>query len=105
LTGRDFYNVYSYGDDLRPGNRIKIEHTLSFAQEGADLTDLTVLSVPTLEDMKKTSEKQEKVVFDKLCAATEEWEQQGANTLRIVKALEYLRTAEVQHTSNIWEKG
>lgn len=105
MENHDFYNVYSYGDDLLPGNRIKIEHTLSFAQERADLTDLTVLSVSTLEDMKKTSEEQEKVIFDKLCAATEEWEQQGANTLRIVKALEYVRTPEVKHTSNVWKKG
>lgn len=104
MESRDFYEVYSYGDRLKPGDELKIEHSVHFCRTRADLTDLTALSVSELEAMQKTSEKQEKAIFDKLCAATKEWEQQGANSLRIMKALEYVKTREVQHTSNVWKK-
>lgn len=104
MTERDFYDVYSYGDRLKPGDELKIEHSVHFCRTRADLTDLTALPASELEAMQKTSEKQEKDIFNKLCAATEEWERQGANTLRIVKALEYVKTREVAHTSNICKK-
>lgn len=104
MTEQDFYNVYSYGDKLEPGDKIRIEHSISFCQEKADITALAALPESELEKAKEASTKQEQAIFKKLCTATEEWEQQAGNTLRIVKALEYVKTPEVAHTSNVWKK-
>lgn len=105
MEEHSFYRVYKYSDRLIPGKELKIEHTISFDQERADLTDLTALPTDELETRKETSAKLEQSIFEKLCDAVEEWEEQGANTLRIVKAMEYVRTPEVAHTSNVWNKG
>lgn len=105
MEEHSFYRVYEYSDRLTPGKELKIEHTLSFDQEKADLTDLTALPTNELETLKEASAKLEQSIFEKLCDAVEEWEQQGANTLRIVKAMEYVCTPEIAHTSNIWKKG
>lgn len=99
-----FYSVYSYGDRLEPGDKIRIEHSVTFCQEKADMTDLTALPESELKQLKEASAEQEQAIFKKLCTATEEWERQAANTLRIAKALEYVKTPAVAHTSNVWIK-
>lgn len=104
MEEQGFYNVYSYGDKLKPGDKLCIEHSVYFQPEKADLTDLTALPLAELLTRKETSVQQEEIIFKKLCAATQEWERQAADTLRIAKALEYVRTPTVEHTSNIWKK-
>lgn len=104
MTEQDFYNVYTYADRLEPGDKIRIEHSVSFCQERADITDLIARPESELEKLKDASAAQEQDIFKKLCTATEEWERQAANTLRIAKALEYVRTPVVAHTSNVWVK-
>lgn len=102
---KDFYNVYSYSDNLQPGNEITIKHSVSFNESRANLSPLVSLSPDELKDMKHVSEEKEKAIFEKLCAAVEEWEQQAAQTLLFGKALEYVKTPAVRHTSNQWQKG
>jgi hypothetical protein len=100
-----FYTVYSYSDKLQPGNEITIKHNISFNESRANLSPLVSLSPDELKDMKLVSEEKEKTIFEKLCAAVEEWEQQAAQTLLLGKALEYVKTPAVRHTSNQWQKG
>jgi len=102
---KEFYNVYNYSDNLQPGNEITIKHSVSFNESRANLSPLVSLSPDELKGMKLVSEEEEKKIFEKLCAAVEEWEQQAAQTLLFGKALEYVRTPAVKHTSNQWQKG
>lgn len=101
---KDFYNVYSYSDDLKEGKEATVKHCISFCEERADLSPLVCLSVETLNTRITASKEKERVIFDKLCAAMSEWEEQAAETMLMEKALEYLRTPAVQHTSNQWKQ-
>ena len=98
-----FYTVYKYGDRLQPGKEITINHSISFSQDRADLSALVSLPPDELKGMRLVSEEKEKKIFERLCTAIEEWEQQAAQTLLLGKALEYVKTPAVQHTSNQWK--
>jgi len=100
----EFYNVYNYSDNLRPGNEITIKHSVSFNESRANLSPLVSLSPDKLKDMKLVSEEKEEAIFERLCAAVKEWEQQAAQTLLLGRALEYVETPAVKHTSNQWQK-
>ena len=73
------YRVYRYGDDLKPGYELKVEHSVSC--ENVD---------------------GEQKAYEIVLAAAKQWEQQAAATQAINRALEYLRTPEVSHTANQW---
>lgn len=90
--------------NLKPGDEITIHDSVYFSRDSTDLSDLTSLSPDALEQMKNASIDREKAVYEKLCAGTSEWVKCAAETLRIVKAVEYLKTPAVAHTSNVWEK-
>ena len=102
---KKFYNVLDGLDALEPGKKMVISHTLTFWGGSADLAALVGLSANELVSMQEESITKEKQVYEKLRKATGEWEEQGAQTLLLEKALEYVRTAEVKHTSNEWKRG
>lgn len=65
--------------------------------------ELVTLPPSTLEEMKQSSIAQEQEIYDKLCASTAEWAEQAGKTLLLMKAMEYLKTPAVTHTSNQWK--
>lgn len=99
-----FYRVYSYQDELETGKCIKFRHEISFDESKADLTELVALSRSELESRINESKSKETAIFQKLKGAISEWEVQGANTMLLECALEYVRTPEVKHTNNEWKK-
>ena len=46
----------------------------------------------------------EKKIYDGLQKAAQAWDEHGAQTLLLQKAIEYLKTPEVQHTANQWKQ-
>ena len=50
------------------------------------------------------SANRERVIFHKLREAFQEWEKQAAQTQRLGKAIQYVKTKAVKHTSNRWIK-
>lgn len=101
---KSFYDVRKWGDNLRTGEELKITHNLYFHSNHADLTPLVAQSPAELERQITASEEKEQEIFQKLCAAVSEWEVQGAQTLLLRKAMEYVKTPAVKHTSNQWVK-
>lgn len=99
-----FYRVYSYQDELETGKCIRFRHEISFDESKADLTELVALSRSELESRINESKSKETTIFQKLKGAISEWEVQGANTMLLECALEYVRTPEVKHTNNEWKK-
>lgn len=94
------YNVSDYADRLEPGEKIKIEHTVS--TPNPEIAGLVSHTAKELEKLHLESANKERVIFNKLRGVFEEWEKQAAQTQRIGKAIQYVKTKAVQHTSNRW---
>lgn len=92
------YRVYRYGDDLKPGYELKVEHSVSY--ENVDISALIAMGTESLEAMRQGSIDGEQKAYEIVLAAAKQWEQQAVATQTINRALEYLRTPEVAHTSN-----
>lgn len=95
------YRVYRYGDDLKPGYELKVEHSVSC--ENVDISALIAMGTESLEAMRQGSIDGEQKAYEIVLAAVKQWEQQAAATQTINRALEYLRTPEVSHTANQWQ--
>lgn len=100
-----FYDVNRYCNRLEPGDRLKIEHSVRYDGDGTHQARLTHMTADKLGELREASVAQEKVIFAKLVDAVKEWEEQGANTMLLDKAIEYVQTPPVKHTSNEWEAG
>ena len=98
-----FYTAYSYGDKLEEGHKLTLEHHISFDQRHADLSALTWMPLDRLQALRNKSVETEKAVFRDLQEATKRWEEQAAQTMILDRAIEYVKTPEVQHSGNRWE--
>jgi len=96
------FRAYRYGDHLEPGHELKIEHSISC--EDVDISSLIRMGKDSLEAMRQGSIDGEQKAYEIVVAAAKQWEQQAVATQMINRALEYLRTPEVEHTANEWHK-
>lgn len=94
------YRVTRYGNRLQPGHKLKIEHVLYCTN--MDISTLITLDAESLETMLQESINKEQEIYESVVEAAKKWEEQAAATQTIDWALEYLRTQEVEHTSNQW---
>lgn len=94
------YEVFDYGDRLEPGKQIKFEHSISMQRP--EIAGLISHTAEELEKLHMESANKERVIFNKLRGAFEEWEKQAARTQRLDKAIQYVKTPAVKHTSNRW---
>lgn len=94
------YNVSDYGDRLEPGEQIKIEHKVS--TPNPDIAGLVSHTAKELEKLHMESANKERVIFNKLREAFQAWEKQAAQTQRLGKAIQYVKTKAVEHTANRW---
>ena len=95
------YHAYRYGDHLTPGSELKIEH--SVVCENVDISTLITMGTDRLEAMRQGSIDGEQKAYEIVVTAAKQWEQQAAATQTINRALEYLRTPEIEHTGNQWK--
>ena len=100
-----YYGVFDYGDQLTPGVGLKIEHTVveGYDKNTLDLSPIIALGSDNLTTARDQSVEAEKAVFEKIRASVREWERQAAVTKIYNRALEYVQTPGVLHTSNQWE--
>lgn len=108
MEKESFFSAYGkYGDTLATGQSVKIDHHIEFNQWGTDwpeLLELIKLSPQEVTERRKDEATKEKAVYDRLRAVVKEWEAQASQTLLCDKALEYLKTPEVEHTANEWKQ-
>ncbi len=95
------YLVNRFGDNLKPGKHLIIDHDVSCKM--ADISSLIIQEKSVLEAMRQKSVEGEKKVYEIVMAAVKQWEPQAALTQSIDRALEYLRIPEVRHTANQWQ--
>lgn len=100
-----FYSINDYSSGLTNGRSITVSNTISYNGENANFTQFLSTPPKELEKQLKASMTEEKKVYDSLKKAIKAWEQHGAQSLLLQKAIEYLKVPEVKHTSNEWKQG
>ena len=94
---------YSH-NDLQHGRSITVGRTWCYRGEKADFKPFLGVPIKELEQRLKDSQDEEKKVFEAMKKAVEAWDEHGAQTLLLQKAIEYLKVPAVTHTSNEWKK-
>ena len=95
------YEVYRF-DYLTEGSELKLDHSVYC--KDVDISSLITQSADALEALRQDSMDGEQKSLAIVQAAAKQWEQQAAETQKLNRALEYLRTPEVAHTGNEWHK-
>lgn len=107
MSERDsFYYLNAYRDSVKPGESLTIQHNLSFNDWNAEthMDPLVGLSATELQTRQKASITLEKDLYAQMKKVAEEWDKQAAQTMLLERALEFVRTPEVKHTSNEWKE-
>lgn len=95
------YEVYRF-DYLTEGSELKLDHSVYC--KDVDISSLITQSADALEALRQDSMDGEQKSLAIVQAAAKQWEQQAAETQKLNRALEYLRTPEIAHTGNEWRK-
>lgn len=99
----NFYDSYSHMDSIRHGDELRLQHSISFRAERADLASFVAAGLEQLVKLRDASIAAEESLFEELKVSMLQWEHQGAITMIVKKAIEYLETPEKSHTSNEWK--
>ena len=101
-----FYYLNAYQDDITPGQKMTILHNISFNdwRAGPHIAPLVTLTREEVTQRKEASITLEKELYAQLKKLAAAWDEQAAQTMLLERALEYLQTPEVEHTSNEWKQ-
>ena len=97
------FEAYDF-DYLEEGSKIKLEHTVYLNPNDADLLPFVQCSTKELQSLRKLSVAREQETFYELKKVAAVWEQRASETMLIDRAIEYLKTPEIEHTENKWVK-
>ena len=95
------YSSYDH-DKLETAETMRIERRIYFEAKDGDIAPYVSLPPEQLHAMREAAEQ---AIFNDLSSRAAAWEEQAGKTLLLDKAIEYIRTTVVQHTSNEWQKG
>lgn len=98
-----FYDSYSHMDSIRHGDELRLQHSIHFRAERADLAPFVAAGLEQLVKLRDASIAAEESLFEELKVSMLQWEGQGAITMIVKKAIEYLETPQKSHTSNEWK--
>lgn len=102
-----FYRAWHRQDELEPGIRMALERSVEFDSyqvDRSDLSELVKLPLSELQARRKAGVSAEKTIMANIQAAAQEWETQAARTMLLDRAIEYIKTPQVKHTSNKWKQ-
>lgn len=102
---RSFYEATSYTGYLHEGSQINVQRQIIYHGDNADFTPFLEVPHKELEKRLKDSIAEEKKVFNDTQEKLKAWDGHGAQTLLLKKAIEYLKTPTVEHTTNEWKQG
>ena len=101
---KTFYEISSSGTMLREGSYLDIQRSLVYRGDHADFTSFLDVPIKELETQLKASKAEEQKIYGQLKEAAKAWDEHGAQTLLLEKAIEYLKVPEVKHTANEWKQ-
>lgn len=104
MAGKSFYEVSDYTGYLREGANILVQRDMRYLGENANFKPFLNIPIKDLEQQLKDSKAAEKKIFEELQAAAKAWDEHGARTLLLERAIEYLKTPIVEHTGNEWKQ-
>ena len=96
----DNYEVYSNSRIIH-GTNIEIDHSVYYKRD-CDISDLIGMSAKDVERFRNKSIANENKAYEKVLQALSEWEKEALVTQRHNRALNYLNTPPLEHTSNKW---
>lgn len=101
---KSFYEISSVDGYLREGSYLEVRRQINYRGDRADFKPFLNIPIKDLEKQLKASQAEEKKVFEEMKKAITAWDEHGAQTLLLQKAIEYLKTPEVTHTRNEWQR-
>ena len=101
---KSFYEISSVDGYLREGSYLEVRRQINYRGDRADFKPFLNIPIKDLEKQLKASQAEEKKVFEEMKKAITAWDEHGAQTLLLQKAIEYLKTSEVTHTRNEWQR-
>ena len=104
MAKKSFYEIGSSEGYLREGFYLEVRRQINYRGDRADFKPFLNVPVKDLEKQLKESQAEEKKVFEEMKKAVTAWDEHGAQTLLLQKAIEYLKTPEVTHTRNEWQR-
>lgn len=99
-----FFEIETYTGSLREGYELYVIRRMRFRGERADFTPFLDVPINELEQRLKASKAEEKKIHNQIQESAKAWDEHGAQTLLLQKAIEYLKVPAVTHTSNAWKK-
>lgn len=107
MAEESYFRTYgAYNDNLEEGSRLALDRRVQFdyfRRTVPEMAELVKLTPDELTKRREASAQLEQDIFAKIQSHIKEWEKQAGQTLLLDKALEYLQTPEVEHTSNEWK--
>ena len=97
------YTSYDF-DSLDASHKMKIDRTVYFDTAAEEIAPLTALPLTELQQMRQESTDAEQTIYEALREQAKAWEEQAGRSALLRKAIEYVMTPPVKHTSNKWEK-
>lgn len=104
MAKKSFYEIGPSEGYLREGSYLEVRRQINYRGDRADFKPFLNVPVKDLEKRLKESQAEEKKVFEEMKKAVTAWDEHGAQTLLLQKAIEYMRTPEVTHTGNEWKR-
>ena len=104
MAKKSFYEIGPSEGYLRKGSYLEVRRQINYRGDRADFKPFLNVPVKDLEKQLKESQAEEKKVFEEMKKAVTAWDEHGAQTLLLQKAIEYLKTPEVTHTRNEWQR-
>lgn len=101
---KSFYEIGPSEGYLREGSYLEVRRQINYRGDRADFKPFLNVPVKDLEKQLKESQAEEKKVFEEMKKAVTAWDEHGAQTLLLQKAIEYLKTPEITHTRNEWQR-
>ena len=89
-----FYYLNAYQDGITPGQKMTIQHNISFNdwRAGPHIAPLVTLTSAEVTQRKEASITLEKELYAQLKKLAAAWDEQAAQTMLLERALEYLHT-------------
>lgn len=88
-----------------PGKELKLTCYAGVTLEKMNLSNLVALTCEELAEKERDSVAKEEGLYSEIESLINDWAKQAGETIRLRKALEYLRVPTASHTSNQWVKG
>ena len=83
-----------------PGSELKTRCYASVYPENAHISEMVKLPLAELIQQERESMDKEKAIYEQICGLESAWEEQAEHTIRLRMAQAYLKTSQVEHTSN-----